>query len=44
MVMWAAALFILENYHDDIKDTDFSQRILQVAKATLSAPEEVLCC
>ncbi|KAK3095770.1 hypothetical protein FSP39_018831 [Pinctada imbricata] len=40
MTMWATAFYIMENYSPDMKDWDFSSKILQMAVSTASGNEE----
>ncbi|ESO95031.1 hypothetical protein LOTGIDRAFT_160793 [Lottia gigantea] len=40
LTMWATAFYILENYHEDIKDGDFPSRIMQLVVSTASYNED----
>ncbi|XP_014662838.1 PREDICTED: huntingtin-like [Priapulus caudatus] len=40
LVMWAAVFYILENYQEDLRETDFSSRMLQLCVSVASASED----
>jgi hypothetical protein len=40
LVMWATAFYIIENFHEEIRETEFHTKILQYAFTTASGTEE----
>ncbi|XP_064630020.1 huntingtin-like [Lineus longissimus] len=40
LVMWATAFYIIENFREEIRETEFHQKILQYAFTTASGSEE----
>ena len=37
MVMWSTSFFLIENYQEEIRDTDFTAKILQVQTVLLNS-------
>ncbi|XP_013398873.1 huntingtin [Lingula anatina] len=41
LVMWSTAFFLIENFQEEIKDTEFASRVLQVAVSLATSGEDV---
>ncbi|XP_050396465.2 huntingtin [Patella vulgata] len=40
LTMWSTAFYVMENYHEDIKDGDFPSKIMQLVVNTASCSED----
>ncbi|XP_071090376.1 huntingtin-like isoform X1 [Haliotis cracherodii] len=40
LTMWAVAFYVLENYHDDLRDAEFPSKMLTLAVSTASGSED----
>ncbi|RUS73694.1 hypothetical protein EGW08_018541 [Elysia chlorotica] len=42
IIMWATAFYIIENFNTEIKETDFTSKIMQLVVTTVSGSEETV--
>ncbi|KAL8615828.1 hypothetical protein ACOMHN_048536 [Nucella lapillus] len=40
ITLWGTAFYLLENFHEELKDTDFASRMMQLVTSTASGSEE----
>ncbi|XP_076466851.1 LOW QUALITY PROTEIN: huntingtin-like [Babylonia areolata] len=40
ITLWATSFYLLENFHEELKDTDFASRMMQLVTSTASGSEE----